>query len=216
METGERVNHSELSPIDTALFLVGALFVAEYFDDSQLKELANDLYERVDFQWMLNDGDFLALAWTPEDGFNRHRWDHYDESMILYLLAIGSPTYPISASIWESIARPVGSYGGYRVIQMPPLFTHQYSHIWIDFRNKNDGFADYFQNSVNATHANRTFAMDQSSKHSSYSPDSWGLTASDGPFGYRAYGAPPESPFPWRSCRTVPDKSIVSFDACFP
>lgn len=191
MTTGERAGKSELSPIDTALFLAGALFAAEYFDKPEVRELAQAIYERVDFEWMLNKGKTLAMAWSPESGFSPRRWDHYDESMILYLLAIGSPTHPIPAESWKEIQRPVGEYGGYRVIQMPPLFTHQYSHIWIDFRDKNDGYADYFQNSVNATLANRAFCIDQASKFSSYGPHSWGLTASDGPSGYKAYGAPP-------------------------
>lgn len=189
--TGKRSGKSELSPIDTALFVAGALFAAEYFDDPGIRQLADQIYQRVDWPWMMHGGKTLALAWSPEEGFNKRRWDHYDESMILYLLAIGSPTHPIPASTWQEIARPVGSYAGYRVIQMPPLFTHQYSHIWIDFRNKNDGFADYFQNSVNAARANREFCIRQASKFSSYGPNSWGLTASDGPFGYKAYGAPP-------------------------
>lgn len=190
-ETGKRSGRSELSPIDTALFLAGALFAAEYFDKEELHDLAQQIYERVDFAWMLNNGKTLALSWSPETGFNRRRWDHYDESMILYLLAIGSPTYPIPASSWDAIARPVGSYKGYRLIQSPPLFTHQYSHIWIDFRDKHDAYADYFKNSVNASLANRAFAMDESVRFTTYGPNAWGLTASDGPLGYRAYGAPP-------------------------
>lgn len=189
--TGQRSSNSELSPIDTALLLAGVLFVGEYFEDPEIAQMARAIYERVDWPWMMNGRDTLALSWSPESGFSKYSWDHYDESMILYLLAIGSPTHPIPAETWKKIARPVGSYGGYPVIQMPPLFTHQYSHAWIDFRNKNDGFADYFQNSINATLANRQFCIDQSSKFSTYGPNSWGLTASDGPFGYRAYGAPP-------------------------
>jgi len=190
-KTGKRYGKSELSPIDTALLLAGALFAAEYFEDAEIRKLAEQIYERVDWPWMLHDGIHLALAWSPEEGFNRRRWDHYDESMILYLLAIGSPSHPIPAESWKEMLRPVGSYGEYKVIQMPPLFTHQYSHAWIDFRDKNDGFADYFQNSVNATLANKKFCLDESRRFSTYGPDSWGLSASDGPFGYRAYGAPP-------------------------
>ncbi len=191
METGERIKNSELSPIDTALFLAGALFAAEYYDDSGIRDLANKIYERVDWNWMLHGGETLALAWSPEQGFDKRRWDHYSENMIMYLMAIGSPTHPIPASSWQAIRRPVGSYKNFRVLQMPPLFTHQYSQIWIDFKNKNDGHADYFQNSVNATLANRAFCIDQAAKFPGYGPDSWGLTASDGPAGYKAYGAPP-------------------------
>ncbi len=191
MESGTRIKNSEVSPIDTALFLAGALFVAEYFDDAEMRDLAAKIYERIDFPWMLHGGETLALAWSPESGFHKLRWDHYNESLILYLLAIGSPTHPIPAKSWKAISRPVGSYKNIRVMQMPPLFTHQYSHAWIDFRDQNDGYADYFKNSVNATLANRAFVMDQAAKFKSYGPNSWGLTASDGPFGYKAYGAPP-------------------------
>lgn len=190
-ETGERVNQSELSPIDTALFLAGAIFAAEYFDDLQIRDLVQKIYERVDFPWMLNGGKTFALAWSPETGFNKARWDHFDESLLLYVLAIGSPAHPIPAESWHGVLRPVGSYRDYRMIQMPPLFTHQYPHVWLDLRGQNDGFADYFENSVNASRANRAFCMDQASKFAGYGPNFWGLSASDGPFGYRAYGAPP-------------------------
>ncbi|HNX68141.1 MAG TPA: glucoamylase family protein [Candidatus Omnitrophota bacterium] len=191
VETGERANHSELSPIDTALFLAGALFAAEYFDDPKLRELAGAIYGRVDFPWMMNGGKTLALAWSPETGFSRQRWERFDESLLLYVLAIGSPAHPIPAESWREIQRPVGSYRDIRLIQMPPLFTHQYPHIWLDLRGKNDGLADYFQNSVNATLANRAFCIDQASQVAGYGPDVWGLSASEGPGGYRAYGAPP-------------------------
>ncbi|MBI3312680.1 MAG: hypothetical protein HYZ83_00405 [Candidatus Omnitrophica bacterium] len=191
METGARINRSELSPIDTALFLAGALFSAEYFNDSTIRDLVLKIYDRVDWNWMLHGGQTLSLAWSPEQGFFKQRWDHYNESLIMYLLAIGSPTKSIPAESWKAIYRPVGSYRDFRLIQMPPLFTHQYSHIWIDFRDKNDGMADYFKNSMNATLAQRSFAIDHQSEFKSYGPNSWGLTASDGPFGYKAYGAPP-------------------------
>ncbi len=190
-ETGERVSHSELSPIDTALFLAGALFAAEYYDDANIRDLVRKIYERVDFPWMMNQGKFLALSWSPETGFSKARWDHFDESLLLYALAIGSPTHPIPADVWHALARPAGSYRDYRVIQMPPLFTHQYPQIWLDLRDQNDGQADYFQNSVNATRANRAFCIDQAAKFAGYGPNLWGLTASEGPSGYRAYGAPP-------------------------
>lgn len=189
--TGKRAMRSEVSPIDTALFLAGALMAAEYYEDPVIRDLTEQIYARVDWRWMLNGGKTLALAWSPEQGFSKHRWDHYSELMIMYLLAIGSPTHAIPASSWKEIRRPAGSYADYRVIQQAPLFTHQYSHIWIDFKDKNDGFADYFQNSVNATLANRAFAVEHAKAFKSYGPDSWGLTASDGPGGYRAYGAPP-------------------------
>ena len=191
VETGERVKNSELSPIDTALFLAGALFASEYYEDPAIRELVQKIYARIDWKWMLHDGKTFAMSWSPETGFQSHRWDHYNESMILYLLAIGAPAHAIPASSWKEIARPAGSYAGYHVIEMGPLFTHQYSHIWVDFRQKNDGFADYFKNSIDATLANRAFCIDNASKFKSYSPETWGLTASDGPDGYKAYGALP-------------------------
>ncbi|MFA7255354.1 MAG: glucoamylase family protein [Candidatus Omnitrophota bacterium] len=190
-ETGERVNHSELSPIDTALFLSGALFAAEYYDDPKIRNLVQKIYERVDFPWMLNQGKTFALAWSPETGFHRGRWDVFSEGLLLYVLATGSPAHPIPAESWREVLQPIGSYRDYRLIQMPPLFTHQYPHIWLDLRGQNDGFADYFQNSVNASLANRAFCIDQASKFAGYSHNLWGLSASDGPAGYRAYGAPP-------------------------
>lgn len=191
METGAKTRNSELSPIDTALFLAGALFAAEYYEDPEIRGLVSKIYDRVDWPWMLHGGKTFAMAWTPDGGFYKNRWDSYNESMIMYLEAVGSKTHPIPAESWKAIARPVGSYGNHRVIAMPPLFTHQYSHIWVDFKDKNDGFADYFKNSVEATLANRQFCIDESANFKTYGPGSWGLTASDGPGGYQAYGAPP-------------------------
>ena len=190
-QNGTRSARSELSPIDTALFIAGMLFAAEYFEDPEIRDLTRQIYERVDWPWMLNGGKTFALAWTPEAGFDQRRWDHFDESLLLYLLALGSPTHPISAESWSAIQRPVGSYRDYKMILMPPLFTHQFPHIWIDFKNQNDGYADYFKNSTTATLVNRTFCMDQAPRYASYGANSWGLSASNGPFGYRAYGAPP-------------------------
>ncbi|MFA6599808.1 MAG: glucoamylase family protein [Candidatus Omnitrophota bacterium] len=189
--TGKRSKGSEASPIDTALLLAGAIFAAEYYEDSQIRELTGKIYERVEWDWMLHGKQTLSMSWSPEQGFNKRHWDNYDEGMIMYLLAIGSPTHPIPGSSWRAVSRRAGSYRDFRLIQMPPLFTHQYSHIYVDFRDQNDGFADYFRNSVNATRANRAFCMDQAANFSSYGPNSWGLSASDGPFGYKAYGAPP-------------------------
>jgi hypothetical protein len=189
--TGKRVKSSEVSSIDTALLLAGAIFASEYYNDAVIRELVKQIYERVDWQWMLHGRSTLCMSWSPQEGFNKRHWDNYDEAMIMYLLAIASPTHAIPPESWHNVARPVGSYRDYRLIQIPPLFTHQYSHIYVDFRGKNDGHADYFKNSVNATLANRAFCMDQAVRYSTYGPNSWGLTASDGPAGYKAYGAPP-------------------------
>jgi len=190
-QSGKRVLQSELSPIDTALFLAGALFAAEYFQDPEISKLTQQLYERIDFPWMQNGGQFFALAWTPEKKFSDKYWDHYDESLLLYALAIGSPTHPIDAASWHALSRPVGSYESFRMIAMPPLFTHQYPQIWLDLREKQDGVMNYFDHTTTACQANRAFAINQSDTYKTYGPNSWGITASDGPHGYKAYGAPP-------------------------
>ena len=191
METGKRAWNSEVSSIDTALFLAGALFSGSYFKGTEVEKLANQIYDRVDFPWMLNRGKTLSMGWKPEGRFLKPRWNEYNEHMILYFLAIGSPANPISADSWKAIKRKVMAYGSYVLIACPPLFTHQYSQCWIDFRGITDGNANYFKNSVMATLANRAFCLDQRNKYETYSENVWGLTASDGPSGYKAYGAEP-------------------------
>ncbi len=163
-----------------------------------MEAIADELYGRVDFPWMLTDGGsrpdelLLSHGWTPENGFLRNRWDSYNELMLLYLLAIGSPTHPIPAKSWEAWSRPEGAYGGYETFAIGPLFTHQFSHAWVNFRNRPDRLGyDYWQSSVNATLANRQFCIDNQEGFQTYDEDVWGLTASDGPEGYRAYGALP-------------------------
>ncbi|HAF94818.1 MAG: hypothetical protein A2X34_10905 [Elusimicrobia bacterium GWC2_51_8] len=191
METGKRVWNCELSSMDTALFLAGALTAAQYFENPEIKDLAKKLYERADWKWMANGSQFLSMGWTPENGFLPHFWSDYNESMVMYILAMGSPTFPLTAKSWTAIRRPRGKYKDHELIISPPLFTHQFSHAFIDFRNKRDAFADYFENSVQATLANRQFCIDSSKSFKTYGKDSWGLTASIGPDGYMAYGAPP-------------------------
>ncbi|MDT8287527.1 MAG: glucoamylase family protein [Elusimicrobiales bacterium] len=191
METGRRVWDCELSSIDTALFLAGALTAARYFYDPEIKDLAKKLYERVDWQWMADGSPYLSMGWKPETGFLSPVWSDYNESMVMYILALGSPTYPLTPESWTAIRRPRGRYKDHSLILCPPLFTHQFSHAFIDFRNKRDAYADYFENSVQATLANRQFCIDSSSSFKTYGENSWGLTASIGPDGYHAYGAPP-------------------------
>ncbi len=191
MENGKRVWNSEISSIDTALFLAGALFAGNYFKGTEVESLANQIYQRVDFPWMLNGGKTLSMGWKPEGGFLKMKWDSYNENMILYFLAIGSPTFPIPADSWRAVTRKIKSYGSYVLIASPPLFTHQYSHCWIDFRGITDGHANYFKNSMMATLVNRAFCLDQRDKYKTYSENVWGLTASDGPGGYIAYGSGP-------------------------
>ena len=192
MVTGKRVWNCEISSIDTALFIAGAVFAGEYYNDARIKKYASLLYYRVDWKWMTNGGKYICMGWKPEDGFINCYWSEYCESMILYILAIGSPTHPISPDLWHNINRPYGEYNGaFGHIYCSPLFTHQYSHIWIDFSNKNDGYADYFYNSKMATLANRQFCIDNANEYPAFADECFGLTACIGPDGYLAYGSAP-------------------------
>jgi len=194
METAKREMASEVSSIDTALLLGGVLFARQYYKGTEVEEIATKLYERVVWPWMQNAEDTFSMGWkpTPPGGkFLAPRWSDYNECMLLYLLAIGSGTYSIDASAWDGINRPVDRYGEHVLIKSPPLFTHQYSHVFIDFRDKHDAYADYFKNSTAATLANREFCIDQKKNYKTYDEDIWGLTACDGPGGYKAYGAKP-------------------------
>lgn len=191
-----RVWNSELSSIDTALFLAGALFAGEYFKGTEVEEVAKEIYDRVDWQWMMNGKSVMCMGWKPEEGFLPYYWDSYSEAMILYVLAIGSSTHPIPAEAWRAWSRPEDIYKGYKVIYCytGSLFTYQYSHAWIDFRKVYDD-VNYYENSVNATKANREFCIDNKASYKSYGEDSWGLTACIGPPGYRGYGAKPGEGF---------------------
>jgi hypothetical protein len=138
---------------------------------------------------MLNGGDTFSMGWLPETGFLDSRWSHYSELMMIYLLAIGSPTHPVSPQLWNSFSRPTVHYQGFDYISgADPLFVHQYSHAWFDFRGRHDAFANYFDNSVTATRAHKAFCL---SLPSWYSEDYWGVTASDSVGGYVAWGGPP-------------------------
>ena len=192
VSNGEREWDSEVSSVDTSFFLAGALTAARYFSkDPDIPALAKEIYDRVDFTWML-DGEPLILShgWKRGRGFLKYRWETYSESSLLYLLAIGSTTHPISPESWYSWQRPLYTYGPYQFISGGPLFTHQYSHAWVDFRTRRDrGFIDFFQNSVTATRANRLYCTNLHNLMAlSFGPDIWGITASDGPKGYRIYG----------------------------
>ncbi len=193
MKTGKRAWNSEVSSIDTALFLAGALFAGEYFKGTEIERIAKYLYERVDWQWMMNDADLICMGWGPEKGFMDYHWDWYSEGIIVYALAIGSPTHPIAPESWLKWKRPVGEYGGYKVVYsfFGSLFTYQFAQSWIDFRNLYEGDLNYWQNSINAAMANRQFCIDNSNTYKGYAEDSWGLTAGDGPDGYQGYGAEP-------------------------
>ena len=196
--TGERRWKSELSSIDTALLLGGVLTARKCFStDKEITTLADTIYNRVDFQWMLNgDPYLLSHGWRPESGWISNRWHDYSEQMVLYLLAIGSPTKPIPARSWYAWERTWYEYGGYKYLAaVSPLFIHQFSHAWVDFRGRRERrppYVDYFENSVKATEAQRKFFIEVLSKEFPlYGPNMWGLTASDYKGGYIAWGAPP-------------------------
>ncbi len=192
METGKRWEKCELSSIDSSLLLCGVLTARQYFADQEIKDLATKIYERVDWPWMLNGGSTLSMGWTPESGFLNARWEHYCELMMIYLLAIGSPTHPLPASSWDAWTRPKIQYQGIEYISgNDPIFTHQYSHAWYDFRKKRDAYADYFENSVKATTAHKLFCMSLDHKFPDYSDSLWGISASDYVNGYTAWGGPP-------------------------
>ena len=197
-ESGERRWNSEISSIDTALLLGGVLTVRNCFnDDKEIVRLADQIYRRVDFNWMLNgDPYLLSHGWRPESGWISNRWNDYSEQMLLYLLAIGSPTHPIPPQSWYALKRDWREYGGYRYIAaVSPLFIHQFSHAWVDFRNRREKrppHVDFFDNSVKATRAQQKFfAKVLSKEFPKYSPTMWGMTASDSQRGYVAWGAPP-------------------------
>jgi hypothetical protein len=203
MQTGRRAWQSELSTIDTALLLGGVLHAKQYFDqdnaeEADIRALADAIYSRVDWPWMQVRSEKLCHGWTPEAGFLSYDWSGYNEGLILYLLALGSPTSPIDPSAWEAWTSTYNwqTYYGYTFVVFPPLFGHQYPHIWIDFRGIQDAYMrgkgiDYFENSRRATLANRAYAIANPKGWASYSENTWGLTASDLPTGYRARGAPP-------------------------
>jgi hypothetical protein len=201
IKTGERRWKSEISSIDTALLLAGVLTVRQCFvNDSEIVSLANRIYRRVDFRWMLN-GDPLLLSHglRPEIGFLKPRWDTYSEDTILYLLAIGSPTHSVSPRSWYALWRDRYRYEGYSYFTTigVPLFMHQYAHAWIDYRNRRETRGDqidYFENSVTATLAHRAFCINLSHEFPTYGENVWGITASDSAKGYLAWGGPPRDP----------------------
>jgi hypothetical protein len=199
VETGERRWKSEVSSIDTALLVAGALTARQYFaDDNEIGRLAGEIYERIDFPWMLNGHPtLLSMGWRPESGFIKSRWDNYSEHTMLYLMAIGSPTHPITPAAWYAWKRDWNRYDGYRYLGHTPLFTYQYSHAWVDFRGRREEKSehiDYFANSIKATLAHRQFCIELSKVFPGYGPNVWGISASDSIKGYVAWGGPPRDP----------------------
>jgi hypothetical protein len=198
-ETGERRWNSETSSIDTALLLAGVLTARQFFrDDAEVFRLSTLIYKRVDFPWMLAGHPvLLSHGWRPESGFIQTRWDTYSEHLILQLLAIGSPTHPITPRAWRAWLRKRITYAGYTFMSDGPLFIHQYTQAWVDLRGVRESwypFLNYFENSAAATRAHRQFCIDLAREFPAYGPDVWGISASDSARGYVAWGGPPRDP----------------------
>jgi hypothetical protein len=193
--SGLRYGNSELSTVDTALLLAGVLFVAGYFDgnepeEAEIRKIAQALYERVNWPWSIEHVPDIRMAWSPEQQFETHDWRGYNEGMIVYVLALGSPTHPVAAGTWDSFTsnyyRHWGSLEGQTHLTFGPLFGHQFSAVWIDYRGIKDEFMwpqaiDYFENSRRAVLAQRAYAIRNPRDWRGYGPNIWGLTASDGP-----------------------------------
>lgn len=189
--SGWREWDSELSSIDTTLLVAGVIFVGEYFKDTEIEKIAEKIYKKVNWQWMLSDGEFLSMGWTHKNGYLQATWSSFDEGLLATFLAIASPTHPIPVSTWDQIIRPINkdhiSYG------QEVLFVYQYPQCWLDLRNKEDKYANYFNNTKAAIKYNRDYVIANSANYKTYEENIWGLSASDGPRGYKAYGAAPNN-----------------------
>jgi hypothetical protein len=215
MRTAERFQTVELSTVDTSLLMAGVLFAQSYFDrggatEAAIRSTAEELYERVDWPWEQARRPAISMGWTPEEGFHSYDWRGYNEAMIVIVLALGSPTHPVGAGAWEQYTKTYrwGTFQGQEHLLFAPLFGHQYSHVWIDFRGIQDPFMrahgiDYFENSRRATLAQHAYAIANPNAYRDYGERVWGLTACDGPldatltidgrqrtfYGYAARGA---------------------------
>lgn len=193
LHTGARVWRSELSMIDTALLIAGALTASMYFtaktpEETELRELVETLYLRVDWQWSQGGAATIRQGWKPECGFLHYGWDGYNEGIVLYILAIGSPTYPLKDDCYEAWTATYQweNLYGYEFLYAGPLFVHQFAHAWIDFRGIRDRFmrekrCDYFENSRRASQIQREYARRNPHGFVGYDENCWGLTACDGP-----------------------------------
>ncbi|MAW98636.1 MAG: Tat pathway signal protein [Sphingomonas sp.] len=193
--TGTRFGKTELSSIDTTLLMGGMLFAAQYFDgdhpeEAEIRQLVQAIYARIEWPWLQVRAPKIAMGWHPESGFIASDWKGYDEAMLLYILALGAPVHAVGPEAWQGWTSTYpqvwhGS-GDMRMLTYPPLFIHQYSHCWIDFRGirdtvmRREGF-DYFENSRRATYFQRGYGAANPMRWKGYSSDIWGLTACDGP-----------------------------------
>jgi hypothetical protein len=192
-KTGQRFEQVELSTMDTALMLAGALFCESYFDrdnpiEADIRTLAESIYRRVDWNWAQPRPPLIALGWDPEKGHLPYDWRGLNETMILHVLALGSPTHPVQPETWTAWTKGYrwGTFYGQEHLGFAPLFGHQYSQVWIDYRGIRDDYmrakgSDYFENSRRATLAQRAYAIANPSRFRGYGPDLWGLSACDGP-----------------------------------
>ena len=192
MNTGERQWESEVSSVDTAILLCGVLTCSQFFENEEIGDLADSIFNRVDWNWLSEDTTLLPHGWMPEVGFLPYRWDGYSELMMMYLLGLGSSSHPLPAEAWNAWKRITFEYDGLRYIgAFAPLFVHQYSQAWFDFRGKRDKYTDYFRNSAIATDVHRRFCLELAKQFPDYSEDLWGITASDSEHRYVAWGGPP-------------------------
>ena len=193
MQTGRRAWQCELSTVDSAFLLAGALTAGAYFNHStageiEIRTLGDALYRRADWQWAQNGGKTVTHGWKPETGFLQYRWEGYDEALLLYILGLGSPTHPLaenSYAAWASTYRWETCYGQ-DYLYAGPLFIHQLSHVWIDFRGIQDAYmrdkgTDYFENSRRATYVHQQYAIQNPHAFNGYGELCWGITASEGP-----------------------------------
>ncbi|MGC8520559.1 MAG: glucoamylase family protein [Steroidobacteraceae bacterium] len=201
MHTGLRYGRSELSTIDTALLMAGVLTAGEYFDhdtptERRVRQLANQLYRRVDWSWAAPGGSSLvSMAWHPRHGFSKLRWHGYNEASILYILGLGSPTHPLAQNAWSAWSatdhHDLRHFGGLTLLSFGPQFGYQYTAVWVDLRGIADPFMraqgeTYFLNGVIATLVQRRYAIINPHGWGGYGPNIWGLTACDGPGYVRA------------------------------
>jgi len=198
MQSGKRfARWTELSSVDTTLLLGGVLFAQSYYDrdtpaEHEIRTLADRIYRRVEWPWLQVRAPLVSMGWTPEGKFIPHDWEGYNEAMLLYVLALGSPTHPIGADAWpawtSTYDRHWGQFHGVQLLNFGPMFGHQYSHVWIDFRGIRDAWnrqhdLDYFENSRRAVVAQRNYAIANPGGWTGYGPNVWGLSASNGPGG---------------------------------
>ncbi len=219
--SGLRFEKTELSTVDTALLMAGVLLAQSYFDgkaEGEIRTIADRLYRRVDWRWAMTRAPVVSMGWTPEAGFIAYDWVAYNEAMLVYLLGLGSPEpdRALDRASWDAWSARLATYwtdsGSLSMLRFPPMFGHQYSHVWIDFRGIQDAFMrskgiDYFENSRRATIAQRSYAMANPYGWRGYGPDEWGLTACDGPGGFNidVLGDP-------RSFRSYSARGVGAFD----